>query len=462
MAISFPCPAFPVSSTASADSQPRSTTINDVVAVWWPLAASWLFMALEAPIVSAALARLANPEIQLAALGGVVYPLMLIIESPVIMLLAASTALSKDWASYQSLRRYMNLMSLALTVLHAAIAFTPLWDFVARGLIGAPEEIIGPARLATALTLPWTWSIAYRRFNQGVMIRHGLTRIVGIGTGVRLAATALSLFAFVSLGLGQTTDFPGVAAGVLAIIVGVVSEAIFIGIKKRPVVAKHFDPDQTISGAVSSAQFMTFYVPLALTSLLSLLTQPLGSAAISRMPRALESLAAWPIVIGVLFVLRAGATAYKEVVVALMDRPDAERALWRFTMILAWGSAGITLAVAFTPLADLLLVRAFGLPADVAALARQGLRWGFALPFVGAIQNYYVGLLVHRHETRAVTESMALFLASSSIVLVAGVLHGGVPGLIVGYVGFSVANVLQAWWVWRAATRPAVATATRV
>jgi len=42
--------------------------------------------------------------------------------------------------------------------------------------------------------------------------------------------------------------------------------------------------------------FLDFYIPLAMTSLLFLLAQPMGSAAISRMPMALESLAVWPVV----------------------------------------------------------------------------------------------------------------------------------------------------------------------
>lgn len=53
-------------------------------------------MGLEGPAISAVIARLANPEINLAAYGGVVFPLALFIEAPIIMLLAASTALSTD------------------------------------------------------------------------------------------------------------------------------------------------------------------------------------------------------------------------------------------------------------------------------------------------------------------------------------------------------------------------------
>jgi len=73
--------------------------LAEVARNWLPLAASWLVMGLEMPVVSAIMARLADPEIHLAAYGGVVFPIALIVEAPVIMLLAASVALAKDAAS---------------------------------------------------------------------------------------------------------------------------------------------------------------------------------------------------------------------------------------------------------------------------------------------------------------------------------------------------------------------------
>ena len=35
---------------------------------------------------------------------------------------------------------------------------------------------------------PWTWSIAYRRTHQGVLIRHERGRVVMVGSAVRLLA----------------------------------------------------------------------------------------------------------------------------------------------------------------------------------------------------------------------------------------------------------------------------------
>ena len=63
-----------------------------IAQTWWPLAMSWMLMTVEGPAHSAIVARLASPEINLAAWGGIVFPISLIIESPVVMLLTASTA----------------------------------------------------------------------------------------------------------------------------------------------------------------------------------------------------------------------------------------------------------------------------------------------------------------------------------------------------------------------------------
>jgi hypothetical protein len=121
-------------------------------------------------------ARLVAPEIHLAAWGGTVWPLALVVESPIIMLLSASTALSKDRDSYLRLRRFMMRASAVLTVLHVWIAFTPLYYVVAVEMIGAPAEIVEPGRLGMMIMVPWTWSIAYRRCYDTLILTFGQYR----------------------------------------------------------------------------------------------------------------------------------------------------------------------------------------------------------------------------------------------------------------------------------------------
>ena len=83
----------------------RPMTIARIPRDGWPLAASWRVMDAQLPALGAVVARMSNPEINLAAYSGAVFPLALIIEPPIIMLSAASTALCKDWTSYCKLFR---------------------------------------------------------------------------------------------------------------------------------------------------------------------------------------------------------------------------------------------------------------------------------------------------------------------------------------------------------------------
>ena len=235
-----------------------------IATTWVPLAASWLLMGLERPIVSAFMARLEAPEINRAAYASAVFPLSLIIESPIIMLLAASTALSKDWAWYRFLRNFMAGLAAVLTVIHMLVAFTPLFDFLVSTILKNPEAVVEPARIGMMLMTPWTASIAVRRFHQGILIRHGQSRWVGIGTAIRLIA----LLAGLILGIGIGTP-SGIIVGTFAISLGVLSEAVFVRLRTQPILNKLKQLPHNQTDPPHFRKFLRFYIPLATTPLLT-------------------------------------------------------------------------------------------------------------------------------------------------------------------------------------------------
>jgi len=414
-----------------------------VINTWWPLAASWMLMALELPVVSAVIARLADPEINLAAYGGLVFQLALIIEAPIIMLLAASTALSKDWDSYALIRQFMMVTSAILTLVHILIAFTPLYYLLIEGIIGAPQEIVEPARIGLMIMTPWTWAIAYRRFNQGVLIRFGHSRAVGMGTVVRLISNWLVLALGYLYG-----EFPGIVVGTSAVAIGVIFEAIYIGIVVQPVVRDKVRNAPAIEPALTLQTFLAFYIPLALTSLLTLLANPIGSAAISRMPLALESLAVWPVVAGVVFILRSQGLAYNEVVVALLDEPRSYYTLRRFTAILAVGTSMALLIIAFTPLATIWLEGVSALAPLLAQIAHVGLWISIPLPFLNVLQSWFQGTILHGKSTRAIPEAVVIYLFTSGVVLSTGVAWNKTTGLYISMVALGLSLLTQTSWLW--------------
>jgi len=402
-----------------------------------------MLMGAELPVLSAIVARLANPEINLAAYGGVVFPLALIIESPIIMLLAASTALSRDWHSYVKLRRFMMVTSGVLTALHVLVAFTPLYYFVVEGILGAPAEIVEPARIGLMIMTPWTWAIAYRRFNQGVLIRFGYSKTIGIGTVIRLLADGLVLLTGYLLG-----NIPGIVVATSAVAAGVISEALYVGIVVQPVLRRHVRSVPAAAQILTLRNFLEFYVPLAMTSLLTLVVLPMGSAALSRMPQPLESLAAWPVVTGLIFMLRGLGMAYNEVVVALLDEPFSRETLQRFAHWLAAGTTAGLLVLVATPLSAFWFEKISALSPNLANLSRMGLWIGLFMPAMTVYQSWYQGAILNGRRTRAITEAVMIFLVSSGILLTAGVIWGQVTGLYIGLGVFLISSAAQNGWLW--------------
>jgi hypothetical protein len=400
-------------------------------------------MGLELPLVSAIMARLANPEISLAAYGSVVFPLSMIVEAPIIMLLSASTALSRDGSSYLLLRGFMLRAGAILTLIHALIAFTPLYDLVVGGVIHPPPEVLGPARLGLMIMTPWTWSIAYRRFHQGILIRHGHTHAVGMGTVIRLSTNIVIL----ALGYAKG-DLPGIVVGSAAVACGVVGEALFIGLAARSIVRDKVLTAPPPATPLTYRAFFDFYVPLGLTSLIGLAGMPMISAALGRMPRALESMAVWPVIQGLTFTLRSTGFAFTEVVVALLDREGAVRNLKRFARLLGLVTSSLLLLIALTPLARGYFSRLSALSPDLTELASRGVLLVVLLPGLAAIQCWYQGVLVHTRRTRAITESITIFLGSTTLVLLLGLAFGRATGLYVGLAAFVAGTICQVGWLW--------------
>lgn len=427
--------------TSTAHTQNALTTPR-IIRTWWPLAGSWLLMTTELPLISAVIARLGHPEIHLAA-WGVVFAVSTIVQSPSVMFLAASTALSKDWESYRKLRRYMLALTFSLTSLHVLIAFTPLYYLVMDGLMGIPDQIIEPARLGLMIMTPWTMGTAFRRFQQGVLIRFDHSRTVIWGSFIRVGADVAVLV--LGYGLG---GIPGVVVGTSAIIAGVVTEAIYAGLRVQPVLRNQLKLEPPVRPSLTFRAFLNFYLPLAVTVLLMLLLQPMVSAALSRMPNALESLAVWPVIFGLLMMWQSVGLAYNEAVIALLDQPHAVRRLRQFARRLIIIATLLLLVMTATPLATLWFKWVAGLGPNLVTLAERALWLGLLLPGLRVLQSWYQGSITYSRHTRGITESVVILLVVSSAILWGGVVWGQMTGLFVGLTAMVAGFASQAIWLW--------------
>jgi hypothetical protein len=441
--------------TAVPSNSAAPVTARRVLTLWWPLAGSWLLMGVEMPMLTAAMTRMPGGEPHLAAIGALVYPLSILIEAPIIMLLAASTALVKDLATHARLLRFAHLASLLLTVVHVAVAFTPLYDVIVRDVIGVPAAIVEPGRIGMMLMTPWTWAIGYRRFQQGVLIRCGRSDLVGVGTIVRLVANVLVLL----LGLAVGT-WPGIVVGAAAISCGVLAEAAWAGWSFRRA-ARPKLPAAPDGELISWRAFAAFYTPLAFTPIITIVIQPIGSWAMSKMHAPLQSLAAWPAVYGIVFLSRSAGFAFNEVVVSLAGEPGGGRALYRVGVGIASVTTAVLALLALTPLGGVWFAKVSGLSTELTALACTSLPLALAMPIYSVAQNYLQGRMVHHKRTRPITEAVVLYLAVCTVCLLAGMRWlQDLPGIQVTLLAFTVAGLAQTWWLWRSGRGQRDATPT--
>lgn len=432
--------------------------VQDIWTAWWPLAASWLLMGAEQPAIAAVIARLPEPEVGLGAYGSVVFPLALLIEAPIIMLLAASTELSRDVDSYAALRRFTRRMGLVLTALHILLAATPLGPWVITALLSVPATVAEAARPGLWLVVPWTWAIASRRTGQGLLIRYGHSRVVGVGTAIRLFASVVVL----STGLWLQT-IPGVMVGTAALSVGVLSEAAFVGVFAHRVARTELPAGSPDRPPLSGRAFGSFYVPLALTPIILLAIQPVGTAAISRMPSVVGSLAVWPVIVGLGFVVQSVGVAYNEVVVALLGREGARTLLRGFAWRIAGGLTAIWGVFSFTPISRIWFTYVTGINVSLVDMAMTGMMIATPLPATRVLQSWYQGVLVASRRTAPITEAVVAFSIACGAVLIGGVMWQGAVGVYVAMAAFTSGRVVQTLWLaWRSRGLARISNRARV
>jgi progressive ankylosis protein len=480
-------------STVPTAVRPAALRSNFALFLFWvPLAAQWLMMALEGPFLAAIIARTADPAFNLAAYG-VAFAFAILVESPVIMLMSAATALVEDAVSYRRLRNFANVLNVASTALLLFILIPGVHAFIMGSLLGLPAEVTGLVYGALWLLLPWPAAIGYRRFLHGVLIRSGRTRLVAYGTILRLggmAATALLLF--------TATGLPGAWVGAAALSAGVCVEALATrfmaraaihdllgGGRLRPFGRHGAQPGAPETGsaarALASAQqaasqdadarrarasaragytdIARFYYPLALTSFISLTVQPILTFFMGRSPAPVESLAVFPVVHALSFVFRSVGFSYQEVVIALVgERFEHVRMLFRFGVGLMIVASGSLALVAFTPLADFWFVTISGLTPELAAFAITPTRVAVLFPALAVLLALQHGLLVRGRRTRPITLATGTEVLSIAVffaLLGWGLGLVGVTAALLALVsGRAVGNLVLVGWVRRLLRRP--------
>lgn len=377
-----------------------------------PLAATWLMMAIEGPFLAAIIARLPNPTFNLAAFG-VTLAFAFVVEAPVVMLMAATTALAKDGPAFRRLRLFAYGLGALVTGVLLFVLLPPVFRFLALEVIAVPERVASLTYGGLWILLPWPAAVGYRRFYQGLLIREGRTRLVAVGTVLRvlfMTGTALALY--------RASSLPGNYVAAAALSAGVIGEAIASRWMARRsvkrVLGKRASSDRL---QLTLGRIIGFYAPLALTSILGFAVHPLLTFFMGRAPLPVISLAVFPVVNALGFLFRATSLAFQEVAITLLgDRYEHLGELRTFATALGVAASALLGLIAVTPLARVWFESISGLSPELAGYALLPTLLLAPIPFLSAVLALLRGILVTAHQTRPITLATAMEVTVIAIV----------------------------------------------
>lgn len=392
-------------------------------------------MSVESPISVSIISRGESARVETAAFL-VMMAIALWIESPVIDLLSTTTTLGRSHQALGEIRRFALLMMGLVTALHAAVALTPLYDMVVRGILQTPPDVAEAMRIPLAIMIPWSAAIGWRRWRQGAMIRQGHTHAITLGTILRMLTIGGAGY-----GLLVFSPLTGLESAATALVTSVIVEALFIHFAARRALAQ-IEAIPEDGEPLTQRQLWGFHMPLTGSTLVMLTSTPIVGAALARVQDPVLQMAAWQVATALSFNFRVATFGLTELVIALGKDEQAAGMIRRFCLTLGTGLA-LLMIVCWATGFDLWFFRNV-LQADVATLewARWGFLAGVVFPFMGGFLGYLKGRLTRERLVMARLYGILMGVTTLCVALTLGV-QSTIPGVFVAAGSIFVAQIAE-------------------
>jgi hypothetical protein len=205
---------------------------------------------------------------------------------------------------------------------------------------------------------------------------------------------------------------------------------------------------QPLSGPPTLRQLLSFYIPLVLTSQMMTLSNPLINVALSRADEPRLHLAAYSVCFGLAVFLNAPALVSRDVGAGLCTSQGAYHKLLRQVTFLGLVIGLADLALALTPLGDLVFEQVLGATGRVTTEARRVALAMAPIPLLVGVRGLNSALALRARQTRLLTQATFLRLLIVIAILLALATS---DRLVASAVGWSLTGGIAletAWIMW--------------
>ncbi len=394
-------------------------------------------MALGDPVVAIALSRMAQPEIALAALG-ILKALANFLESPIIMLLHASTALSVSRRSRQALWRFTLLAGGTLTAIFLLLALPPLYRVVMSELFAATPQVSAAGWAPLVVLGLWPGVIAWRRYFQGILIREGRGRFLGLASLARIG----SLTALLILVARGWPGLDGALVAAIAIMGGLLAEASLVTWWARQGSAELPDGPENLPSTLSAVS--RYYFPLATTMVIVWGGRAVLVSILARAVDGELALAAWAGGWGFVILL-ANSTRMVQQLVITHARHAPQALLLKLALTAGAGATLLLALLGFSPAGRALMSLLLG-GGELVGPALLMVRISCCLPLLVALQNTVQGYSIVSGQNRRIQwASLAGTLVTLGVA--SGIVFSGGSGLVAGAASVPVGVLVEIAWL---------------
>ncbi len=398
----------PISPT---EARSRAVTLGDAARFFLPLMLTAELMMISHAIISAVLARMADPESALAAYS-IAFYFNATLGSPLWACQIIAVSYIRDRLTLKRMINFSIWLALPLLVLWSLIGATALGDWVYGTIFGAGAEVVRAAKNCTLIFTAMIIFVIPRSAIYGLLIAKRRTILVTYGSILRLLALIVLLFILSDL-------FQGAELGAASLVGCVVVETFAVLLIARPYL-KALSPGQRLPSYKDMWRFSwpIMFMHLSEWGVIFILNIFLG-----QLTRPELALAAFGILDSLFRVLLSPTRNLIPVAQTLVTTRRDLPTVLLFSALVGAAFAAIMLLLLFESIEMLVLSGIMGLPKDMAAYIGPSLVLGALLALVMTSSALTRGLLINAKRTG--------FIALSSVGrLLVAILFGAIAVLL--------------------------------
>ncbi len=416
----------------------KSDLKRNLISLWQqflPLSLSDITMACADPAIATTLAHLPSSRINIAAVG-IAKSIAVFLESPIISILHASNALAPTRKSRRALWRLVLIAGISLSLLLALLTIPVLFGTIVEPLFDISGNLAATVHQVLILMIPWSLSIAWRRYFQGLLIHQGNTKAIANASIARLITSIVILVVGFYLRLSG-----GILAG-LALIMGVIVEAFLVSIAAKKLGATKPPPLEDAPKLPSNlATVWQFYYPLASSMLILWGGRAILIGIIARAHDANIAVTAWVAAWGLVLVIANATRMVQQIIIRNRERVD-DRILVIFAATVGIFFSSILLFASTTSVGDRLIESFFGGDRDLVGQIRPILLICSGIPLLFAIQNAFQGFSIGEGRTQSI--NLATWVSTTVLLLSTFLLvRWGIDGALAAAMAMVIALISE-------------------